>query len=91
MDALIEVITLPVADPDRSIEFYCDRIGFVLDVDYAPSPLFRVVQLTPRGGDMTDIRHKESDGGSGARTSAVWIRSMKPSRTAPEESKRRNQ
>ena len=45
----IEVITLPVSDVDRALQFYVDRVGFTLDVDYAPSDAFRVVQLTPPG------------------------------------------
>jgi catechol 2,3-dioxygenase-like lactoylglutathione lyase family enzyme len=45
----IEVMTLPVSDVDRAAHFYCDQIGFVLDVDYAPTNTFRVVQLTPPG------------------------------------------
>jgi catechol 2,3-dioxygenase-like lactoylglutathione lyase family enzyme len=45
----IEVITMPVADVDSAVRFYVDRIGFVLDVDYAPTDTFRVVQLTPPG------------------------------------------
>ena len=45
----IEVITLPVSDVDRALRFYVDRIGFALDVDYAPNDAFRVVQLTPPG------------------------------------------
>lgn len=45
----IEVVILPVADPDRSLRFYRDQIGFALDVDYAPAPGFRVIQLTPEG------------------------------------------
>jgi catechol 2,3-dioxygenase-like lactoylglutathione lyase family enzyme len=49
MRALLEVIILPVADPDRSLHFYRDLVGFDLDVDYAPAPDFRVVQLTPHG------------------------------------------
>ena len=49
MKALFEVVILPVADPDRSLRFYRDQIGFDLDVDYAPAPEFRVVQLTPPG------------------------------------------
>jgi catechol 2,3-dioxygenase-like lactoylglutathione lyase family enzyme len=49
MKALLEVVILPVADPDRSLRFYRDQLGFDLDVDYAPSPEFRVVQLTPHG------------------------------------------
>lgn len=45
----VEVITLPVSDVDRALRFYVDRVGFVLDVDYAPTEDFRVVQLTPPG------------------------------------------
>ncbi|MFZ1176094.1 MAG: VOC family protein [Mycobacterium sp.] len=49
MKALLEVVTLPVLDPDRSLRFYRDQVGFDLDVDYAPAPDFRVIQLTPQG------------------------------------------
>ena len=49
MNFSIEVITLPVSDVDRALRFYVDRVGFTLDVDYAPSDAFRVVQLTPPG------------------------------------------
>jgi catechol 2,3-dioxygenase-like lactoylglutathione lyase family enzyme len=49
MKALLEVVILPVSDPDRSLQFYRDQVGFDLDVDYAPTPDFRVIQLTPRG------------------------------------------
>ena len=45
----IEVIVLPVADVDRAKRFYVEQVGFSLDVDYAPSDTFRVVQLTPPG------------------------------------------
>lgn len=49
MKAAFEVIILPVSDPDESLRFYRDAVGFDLDVDYAPAPNFRVVQLTPSG------------------------------------------
>ena len=49
----IEVVVLPVDDPDRSLEFYRDAMGFALDVDYAPAPGFRVVQLTPPGSSAS--------------------------------------
>jgi len=49
MDFRLEVIVLPVADVDRSLAFYVERVGFALDVDYRPSADFRVVQLTPPG------------------------------------------
>lgn len=45
----LELVVLPVADPDRSREFYEEVMGWHLDVDHAPSPEFRVVQLTPPG------------------------------------------
>jgi len=49
----IEVITLPVSDVDRALRFYVDQVGFALDVDYAPSDAFRVVQLTPSGSSCS--------------------------------------
>ena len=53
MKALFEVVILPVSDADRSLRFYRDQLGFDLDVDYAPSPDFRVVQLTPHGASTS--------------------------------------
>jgi catechol 2,3-dioxygenase-like lactoylglutathione lyase family enzyme len=53
MKASLEVVILPVADPDRSLLFYRDQVGFDLDVDYAPTPDFRVVQLTPEGSSTS--------------------------------------
>jgi catechol 2,3-dioxygenase-like lactoylglutathione lyase family enzyme len=49
MKAQFEVVTLPVSDPHDSLRFYHDLVGFDLDVDYAPAPHFRVIQLTPQG------------------------------------------
>jgi catechol 2,3-dioxygenase-like lactoylglutathione lyase family enzyme len=49
MNTLLEVVILPVANPDLSLRFYRDQVGFSLDVDYAPTPEFRVIQLTPEG------------------------------------------
>ena len=53
MKATLEVVILPVSDPDKSLDFYRDRLGFTLDVDYAPTPDFRVVQLTPPGSNTS--------------------------------------
>ena len=53
MIASLEVIILPVSDPDKSLDFYQDRLGFALDVDYAPTKDFRVVQLTPEGSSTS--------------------------------------
>lgn len=45
----LEVLPVPVTDVDRAVAFYADLLGFHVDVDYPPTPEFRVVQLTPRG------------------------------------------
>jgi catechol 2,3-dioxygenase-like lactoylglutathione lyase family enzyme len=53
MNATLEVVILPVSDPDKSLDFYRDKVGFALDVDYAPTEDFRVVQLTPDGSSTS--------------------------------------
>src|ERR1700692_4108884 len=49
MEWKLEVIVLPVADIDRAMAFYNDKLGFKLDVDHRSGDTFRVVQLTPPG------------------------------------------
>ena len=53
MKLSVEVITLPVSDLERAVRFHVDQVGFTLDVDYAPSDAFRVVQLTPPGSSCS--------------------------------------
>ena len=53
MRARLEVVILPVSDVDKALDFYRDKVGFTLDVDYAPAADFRVVQLTPEGSDTS--------------------------------------
>jgi catechol 2,3-dioxygenase-like lactoylglutathione lyase family enzyme len=49
MDMRLELVPLPTTDPDRSKEFYVDRVGFNLDHDIQPGNGLRVIQLTPPG------------------------------------------
>jgi predicted enzyme related to lactoylglutathione lyase len=49
----LEVITLPVNDVDQALRFYSEQVGFTIDVDYAPTDSFRVVQLTPPGSSCS--------------------------------------
>jgi catechol 2,3-dioxygenase-like lactoylglutathione lyase family enzyme len=49
MQMKLEVVPLAVSDVDLSIEFYRDKVGFVLDHDVQPGNGMRVVQLTPPG------------------------------------------
>ena len=49
MDFKLELVVVPVSDVDRAKEFYSERMGFAVDVDFQPNDAFRVVQLTPPG------------------------------------------
>lgn len=49
MEMELELVPIPVADVDRAKAFYTEQLGFVADVDVAPAPGVRVVQLTPPG------------------------------------------
>jgi catechol 2,3-dioxygenase-like lactoylglutathione lyase family enzyme len=58
---------LPVSDVDRALRFYVDRVGFTLDVDYAPNDAFRVVQLTPPGSPCSiQIGNGPTDAAAGS-------------------------
>jgi catechol 2,3-dioxygenase-like lactoylglutathione lyase family enzyme len=48
VDTKIEVAVIPVADADRSKEFYA-KLGWRLDADFPFNNGFRVVQFTPPG------------------------------------------
>jgi predicted enzyme related to lactoylglutathione lyase len=49
VDFKLELVVIPVSDVDRAKNFYCEKAGFRLDVDYRAGESFRVVQLTPPG------------------------------------------
>jgi catechol 2,3-dioxygenase-like lactoylglutathione lyase family enzyme len=55
MDWKLEVVVVPVTDVDRAKEFYADKLGFHLDVDFSPNENFRVVQVTPPGSACSII------------------------------------
>jgi len=48
VDMKFEVVVIPVADVDRSKEFYT-KLGWRLDADFPFNNGFRVVQFTPPG------------------------------------------
>ena len=48
VDVKLEVVVIPVADADRSKEFY-GKLGWRLDADFPFDNGFRVVQFTPPG------------------------------------------
>ena len=49
MDWKIEVVTIPVSDVERARDFYAEKVGFNLDIDYRISDEIHLVQLTPPG------------------------------------------
>jgi len=54
MDWTLEVVVLPVSDIDRSVAFYRDQVGFVLDHDTSNEHM-HVVQLTPLGSGCSIV------------------------------------
>ncbi|MGQ5640126.1 MULTISPECIES: VOC family protein [unclassified Streptomyces] len=54
MDMKLEVVVIPVADVDRSKDFYT-AMGWRLDADFVGGDGFRVVQLTPPGSACSVI------------------------------------
>ncbi|MDZ8088573.1 MAG: VOC family protein [Nostoc sp. DedQUE12b] len=53
-DMKLEVVVIPVADVDRSKDFY-KTLGWRLDVDFPGENGFRVVQFTPPGSQASII------------------------------------
>jgi catechol 2,3-dioxygenase-like lactoylglutathione lyase family enzyme len=49
MDWKLEVVTIPVADLDRSKQFYEEKLGFNVDVDNVIGDSWRNIQFTPPG------------------------------------------
>ncbi|WGW13392.1 glyoxalase superfamily protein [Saxibacter everestensis] len=49
MDWKIELVAIPVSDPDRAKAFYVDQVGFNADHDHQVDDQLRFIQLTPPG------------------------------------------
>lgn len=49
MDFKIELVMVPVSDPDVAKDFYVNQAGFHLDVDQEVNEDLRFIQLTPPG------------------------------------------
>src|SRR5580658_10732222 len=47
-DMRFEIVVIPVSDVERAKRFYA-ALGWRLDIDFAASKQYRVVQLTPPG------------------------------------------
>ena len=54
MDMKLEVVVVPVSDVDRAKRFYTG-LGWREDADFAKTPDFRVIQLTPPGSACSII------------------------------------
>jgi catechol 2,3-dioxygenase-like lactoylglutathione lyase family enzyme len=54
MNVNLEVVSIPVSDVDRALEFYRDRLGWRVDADIQGGD-FRIVQITPTGEGHASI------------------------------------
>jgi catechol 2,3-dioxygenase-like lactoylglutathione lyase family enzyme len=55
MHVNLEVVTIPVSDVDKALEFYRDRLGWRVDADIRASEDIRIVQVTPTGDGHVSI------------------------------------
>jgi catechol 2,3-dioxygenase-like lactoylglutathione lyase family enzyme len=67
MEMRLEVVPLPVSDPDASTAFYVDKVGFHLDHDVEPGNGMRVIQLTPPGSACSIVFGTGMGGSAGER------------------------
>jgi len=49
VDYKLELVAVPVSDPDRAKAFYTEQLGFNADHDHRVSDTMRFIQLTPPG------------------------------------------
>ena len=49
MDMKLELVAVPVSDPDRAKAFYTEQVGFNADHDIPVQEGLRFIQLTPPG------------------------------------------
>jgi catechol 2,3-dioxygenase-like lactoylglutathione lyase family enzyme len=49
MDMKLELVAVPVSDPDRAKAFYTEQVGFNADHDFPVQDGLRFIQLTPPG------------------------------------------
>jgi catechol 2,3-dioxygenase-like lactoylglutathione lyase family enzyme len=49
MDMKLELVAVPVSDPDRAKTFYTEQVGFNADHDITVQEGLRFIQLTPPG------------------------------------------
>jgi catechol 2,3-dioxygenase-like lactoylglutathione lyase family enzyme len=54
MNVNLEVVSIPVSDVERALEFYRDRLGWRVDAEIKRGN-FRVVQITPTGEGHTSL------------------------------------
>src|SRR3954468_3418288 len=55
MNVNLEVVSIPVSDVDKALDFYHDRLGWRVDLDVSGGDDFRIVQVTPTGAGHTSI------------------------------------
>ncbi|WP_267245270.1 VOC family protein [Streptomyces sp. PR69] len=55
MDWTLEVIVVPVSDVERARDFYRDKVGFHVDIDFRIDDSTRLIQLTPPGSGCSIV------------------------------------
>ena len=52
MDIRVKLVSIPVADQQRSVDFFTEKLGFRVTTDQPMGPGARWIELTPPGGGV---------------------------------------
>ena len=92
MDMKLELVAVPVSDPDRAKAFYTEQVGFNADHDIPVQEGLRFIQLTPPGLGVLD-RARGGDHRRGARQRRAgcswwWPAPPRPTTSSPAAASR---
>ena len=62
MDIRIKLVSIPVADQQRSVDFFTEKLGFRLTTDQPMGPNARWIELTPPGGGVRLVPYLPTEG-----------------------------
>jgi catechol 2,3-dioxygenase-like lactoylglutathione lyase family enzyme len=66
MDIRVKLVSIPVADQQRSVEFFTEKLGFRVTTDQPMGPGARWIELTPPGGGVRVVPFVPQEGMGGA-------------------------
>ncbi len=61
MDIRVKLVSIPVADQQRSVAFFTEKLGFRVTTDQPMGPGARWIEMTPPGGGVRVVPYVGTD------------------------------